>query len=156
MDTPMSDLPDTDSSMDSKQGRTTADRASETDPAIQRTAGEPARSSLTSRRECLSLLAALPAAGTGLAATSGTAVADTDDSEQPAGYGAGGFGAVAYGAGPSSTPPTTCTYATEAGTVETDNLLNAIGDWQNGDISTSQLLDVITAWQSNESVSNCT
>lgn len=153
----MSDTPDSGDSMHSKRRRTAeydADAASE---GTRRTTSETARSNPSSRREYLALLAALPAAGTGLAATSGTAVADTHDSEQLAGYGANGFGAAGYGAASTSeSSPTTCAYTSNAGTVETDNLRTAIDDWRNDEITTDLLREVIAMWRSGESVSECT
>jgi hypothetical protein len=43
-------------------------------------------------------------------------------------------------------------YANQEGIVNTAGLIQAIGDWRNGDVDTGVLLDVINAWRSNEPV----
>lgn len=146
----MSDTPDDADSTAARRTTEVETSGRETDSVG--TAGDGQHAAAASRRSYLTILATLPAAGSGLAAATGGATAtSTPDS----GFGAGGFGAAAYG-GISDTGAVTCVYTNDAGIVETDNLHAAITDWRAGEVDTDMLRSVIGAWRSGEQFSDCT
>lgn len=50
--------------------------------------------------------------------------------------------------------PTVSDYTNERNIVDTDNLQDAVDDWQSGQIETDMLTEVVNHWQSEEKVSN--